>query len=404
MNRSKLLLAILLSLFFIASFNAVSGYSSNQPADALDWARIDAFLRIASRVKTDVWPGWEPDRTPILLYGPGEGEFLINHPAPPDGFKQVIPSPLPQHQVFYNPKNQSSGITATILSVAGIGAITIPKKSAYEQAVTDSMKRHLGKQDFDRRFPSGSYHEATRVYISMMAHEAFHTLQLSRRDERAAGWPPMQKYYNLSAENNALRRIESGLLYRAVTAQTEAERLARAAEFLNLRHYRRQRLSNGFVDLERWQEWVEGGATYVESRFASEASRLELRNVLGQDRDFSGFVNTKDSDPRLELLRSSDVQHCGNFYWTGLAIAYLLDRVEPSWKQNYFAPTRYLDDLLSEALAKSCQAQVIDSRSLLAAHQYEKVLAGERANLGKRRFEVDRLVGQLIEHRDPNRR
>jgi hypothetical protein len=43
----------------------------------------------------------------------------------------------------------------------------------------------------------------------------------------------------------------------------------------------------------------------------------------------------------------------GRFYYSGMAQAYLLDRLSPGWKQSAFQPGVYLDELLAAAIAQS---------------------------------------------------
>lgn len=73
------------------SIAAVSALLVTQSSSVLE---IDPLLLVQAaevwsvlgRDANSVWPGWDPRKTPILIYFPDKQEVLINHPKPPEGF------------------------------------------------------------------------------------------------------------------------------------------------------------------------------------------------------------------------------------------------------------------------------------------------------------------------------
>ena len=67
--------------------------------------------------------------------------------------------------------------------------------------------------------------------------------------------------------------------------------------------------------------------------------------------DYSGF-DTRWSREISQLTMMADDKGDGRFYYTGMAQAFLLDRLMPSWKLQSFEENIWLDDLLDTASGK----------------------------------------------------
>jgi hypothetical protein len=96
------------------------------------------------------------------------------------------------------------------------------------------------------------------------------------------------------------------------------------------------------LSFERDLEWLEGLAKYAEMRtyeLAEGASLAELKQLPFWQTDFrtlAGNLGSAENDQR--------------FYLSGMAMARLLDRLDPAWKEHALAEGVYLEELLQAAV------------------------------------------------------
>jgi hypothetical protein len=111
------------------------------------------------------------------------------------------------------------------------------------------------------------------------------------------------------------------------------------------------------VELERLREWEEGLAKYAElelSRRAEAEEGYQPVDGIQQDPDFKGYVGQEAfwaqqlTEASKTAARSGDTR----FYYSGNAIAVVLEGLMPDWKAQALPGGRYLDELLQEALGQ----------------------------------------------------
>ena len=110
------------------------------------------------------------------------------------------------------------------------------------------------------------------------------------------------------------------------------------------------------IDYENQREWVEGLARYVELeswRLANTVETYRFDDSMQSDPEFKqyrGFSNRWNRELD-QMKRMYDDEGDGRFYYSGMAQAYLLDRLSPDWKDRLFNdPTLNLEILLSQAV------------------------------------------------------
>ena len=129
-------------------------------------------------------------------------------------------------------------------------------------------------------------------------------------------------------------------------------------KFLENRESRRKmiQLSTDLIRYENQREWVEGMTLYAELetwRLAAKDSGYQPIPEMKKDRKFKEYntFETRWSRALDQITRMSEDEGDGRFYYSGMAQAYLLDRLDPSWKLTLAAdPTINLEDLLQQAL------------------------------------------------------
>jgi hypothetical protein len=161
-------------------------------------------------------------------------------------------------------------------------------------------------------------------WAATLTHEAFHVYQRTHHSDWTANEAELFTYPWDQETPQRLQRLETEAWRRAVTGE-EPGCWARSA--LNYRKLRFSLLPVGAAAYERGTELNEGLATYVEFQ--------------AEHRDSIPFP--------ARGFSSDDVRLRG--YAVGPAIARLLDRFEPTWRdQLERGPTRSLDEMLAAGL------------------------------------------------------
>ena len=155
---------------------------------------------------------------------------------------------------------------------------------------------------------------------------------------------------------------ELAALAAAVAAPTDAEAARLAGEFLDIRARRRAETGQtpAQIDFEQQREWLEGLARYAELAIWREASidpAYQPVAALGADPDFANYTGYEARWRReLEQMgRMAAQPDEGRFYYSGMAIGVLLDRLHPGWKARALEPGVTLEGLLGESLSQRAQ-------------------------------------------------
>lgn len=115
-------------------------------------------------------------------------------------------------------------------------------------------------------------------------------------------------------------------------------------------------LSADLIRYENQREWVEGMARYAELetwRLAGVDEQYQPLADMHTDRKFKEYqtFGNRWSRELDQISRMADDEGDGRFYYSGMAQAYLLDQLDPSWKITLAAdPMINLEDLLRQAL------------------------------------------------------
>ncbi len=253
---------------------------------------------LASIEDGSLWPGFSPKNTPLAIWD-GQETHLFRHPSPPKGCK---PENKKDKSSPQRCKGRLAGVVAN--SSAEIGGVTTAT------LVLDLAPDHSAAD-----------------WAAIAAHEAFHVFQRERHPTWVGNEAELFTYPFDHHDLLSLRRLETAMLARALSAVGD-ERRAWAATFVAVRDQRYASLPQGAIGYERGTELNEGLARYVEGKARGEKAK----------------VVADDYPAEAVRLRAYD---------TGWAIAALLDEVAPDWQKGLEAgDSRPLDRLLADALAK----------------------------------------------------
>ncbi len=259
---------------------------------ALDIER--AIRASAPRVS---WPGFNPMAIPLAIYD-GESTVLIRHPSPPAGFR---PASIDTAVMVMNGRH--AAVTANSSAVIG-GRMT---------ATIMVDGRHAAA--------------STAALAAVAVHEMFHVFQRERHKGWVGNEGDLLTYPVHDARRLAMRRLETDALRRAQGADAAEVAACWARAYLALRSARYAGLDTAFIRYERLTELNEGLANYVQAAAAEEPRAV---------------FPVAEFPPAAVRLR---------IYTTGPAIARLLDRFAPHWKEALEGnDAQSLDGMLREAL------------------------------------------------------
>jgi hypothetical protein len=338
----------------------------------LDKDRLAETMHLRATLGEAVWPGWSQADIPLILYNE-QYAFLVGYPNPPDGWLKV-----PSLEARGGPWEQVTD--DSFLSEPYYRTpITDPNKTPEsftvlvgDQWVATFMTREYSQINFYQNFrqelpPVISNLVPVRLvwsflmgktdsYIAGLEHESFHAFegqlavnQLNASEQMYS----IEASYPFDAMDDPWKQ-EMDVLLQAIQAPTDAESAGLARQFLELRASRRMFLNVPQINLERLREWEEGLAKYTEldiTRQAESESYIPFGSILN-DKDFKNYQGQQKfwasqlKEAASTQGRSGDTR----FYYSGNAIAVLLDRLVPGWKSQALPGGEYLDALLQEAV------------------------------------------------------
>ncbi len=381
--RVALVFPLALCLVFLAGSPASAQTATEKVekgrTDAPETLRVDPLLiaeanevwNLIGSPNNPIWPGWDASATPLLFYLPGEQDVLINHPHPPQGFRPYDgPVQFSGWRIFVKDGPTLIGIDGqnTDKDVDGVRTLVVADTlSNLRQQVFGLVADPRPMQD---KFQTFKYSDlATDPYfqLSLVVHEAFHVYQHKMAPDKGADEWLLLYYPVLSVGNNVGFALEGSALADALRAADAAEFRRAALRWLALRKDRRSSLPPKAVAYEDGVEFTEGLAVYTEYRLFQVLEGRRPGAAMSWAQGFAGYANL--AHQREELI-DKVVQHMSGainvnndpygtaplrmrLYYSGMAMAVLLDRLLPGWQRRIFAPDASLTSLLEEALKPS---------------------------------------------------
>jgi hypothetical protein len=213
----------------------------------------------------------------------------------------------------------------------------------------------------EQLFPYRVLLQPSETQMGGLLHEIFHVYQYrnapARMDKAESIHGLGNQYITFAELFQSEWKRESGHLADALKAETQDERIESVRLFLAVRDARRKdySLSSDLVDYERWLEWEEGTAKYIEVAILNRADETTGYRALPEmknDGDFKQYqkIGQRWSQELLQL-RYQTTSGESQLYMTGMAQAFLLDDLMPEWKDTYWDDGVFLEDLLREAIA-----------------------------------------------------
>jgi hypothetical protein len=197
----------------------------------------------------------------------------------------------------------------------------------------------------------------------LIAHESFHAYQGMRVPQKLADSENTSRDYEQQYpwDDTSLQanwQTELDLLTEALRSTDENQSAELALQFLEIRADRRAsaQLNENLIAYEQQREWLEGLARYAELeiwRLAGDSSYTPVPET-SEDPEFNAYrdYSRRWTNELNQISRMSTDEGDGRFYYTGMAQAFLLDRLMPEWKERAFEEDVWLEDLLRSAVGE----------------------------------------------------
>ncbi len=326
-------------LAFLAAQIAASSRSEPlqeaAPCDAFtltpdDKAEISEALRLQKSLGDQVWPGFAQAEIPVVLYN-NHYEFLA-------GTRKVSPTWMPvTNDQFDEKKYYRRNATKAQSFAVKVDARWVASVTAFD------CMNHESPMKVTRDF-----------HIVAILHEMFHAYQATqsaKRFSKALGTYSVETRYPAKNPEFAAGWDREGTLLAGAMKATDGTAVRDLTrEFLKARTVRRAqaRLNSDLLAYERELEWLEGLGQYAEIRFYE---------LAASHRDEPAYSKYRPGLPywqsHLFLLERQVSRQSGDlrFYFSGMAQARLLDRLDPDWKKTALRRGVYLENLLRASLA-----------------------------------------------------
>jgi hypothetical protein len=323
---------------------------------AVDKARLAEALHLKSALGNQIWPGWTNTQPPIIIWNHAY-EFLIGYPVQPPADWESVPGDTFSGQPYYrrpavNPQNFA-------VPVGKLWAASMATKTNTDAFLIGTF-RDMFPTPLKQLFPYRLLIQPSETQIGGLLHEDFHVYELQSAPQRLNEAEDAHSYgdqYEASAESFAAEfKQESVLLAQALTAHSDPEAADLVRQFLQARDARRQtyHLDPTLVAYERWLEWEEGMAKYVEVASLRQAYQTAGYSPLPEMEDDPYFKSYQKFNSRwsqeLIQLRNLSGSPKTKFYMIGMAESFLLDRLMPVWKSKVMQEGVFLEDLLRQAV------------------------------------------------------
>lgn len=323
---------------------------------ALDRARLEEALQLKATLGDRVWPGWGSLEMAYIAWNQ-DYEFLLNFPGqPPDGWEPV-PGETVSGQPYF--RRRADDPQNFAVPVGDAWAASLASKSEMDAFLIENFQETF-PPPIRQVFPYRLLIQPSETHIGGLLHESFHVFQIQNAplqlDEAEAAHRLGDEYDSAAEAFRSEWKQESALLADALGAESDQETREFVREFLQTRGQRRTdyKLPTQLLDYERWLEWEEGVAKYVEVAILREAFQTPLYQPvqgLQSDPDFKRYQTFEQRwSQELTQLRLQSTSGESQFYQTGMAQAFLLDRLLPAWKLRIMEPGVFLEDLLREAV------------------------------------------------------
>jgi hypothetical protein len=282
---------------------------------------MQEFYRLASTIQDGIWPGWSAVPAPLMLVTT-DTEFLTHHPAPPQGLQKVA------DDLYARLRQFPTNFQATFPAFGPPSVIVIGEPAATQSKTSTPWLCTVMHEHF---------HQLQNAQPGYLA--AVNALGLSRGDTTGMWMLNYPFPYEKPEVAQAFGQLRD-LLLRTLAEKDDArfEKLAR--EYFDQRRNVFAMLSPDDRKYFSFQLWQEGIARYTEVKSAEAGASYTPTAKFAALPDYEPFPNyaARAKQKTLDELKQADITAWKRtvVYSFGAAEGFLLDRVHPKWKEDYF--------------------------------------------------------------------
>jgi hypothetical protein len=371
MKKSYFSLSAVVLLILFITGTTFSQKATELKIDPLLLVSLNECRNITRGLGKEIYPGWDFEKTPILLYRPKVQELLINFPHLPKGFSEYEGfNPLKDVTIYV--RNDTTFLDMddqnTTIEIEGISVLVVADPFSRMRNQIRGILLSRSKEFTIQWLEDWNFIQSPYDELLLILHEAFHVYQNRMAPEKNANEMIVSQYPLLDPVNNALYVLEGEILRDALISNDPRAKLEKIKEFVAVRSFRHSRLDSSWVEYENLNEYAEGTARYVEYKFMTSGDKLEPTREMYYHHGFNGYqsVLLRQFKDRLEdmvrIVSVSDDRFGNKFssgplrfklYELGACEALLLDELVPVWKEKIFTEGVYLGDMLEQSVALS---------------------------------------------------
>lgn len=324
--------------------------------NAIDKARLSEAIQLKKTLGDLVWQGWGSSDHPMIIWNRSY-EFLFQESGEtPSGWSQISGEDINGKPYYRRAANDPQNFA---VRVDGVWTASMATKQTTDVFLIQTFRDSF-PSPIKQIFPYKLLMQPSETQIGGLLHETFHVYQYHiapQRMETAESIHRLGENYEKTSEAFSMDlRIESKILADALKARTREEKIELVRQFLAARDLRRNdaKLGGDLIDYEKWLEWEEGTAKYIELailRQANQSQEYQPIPELNGDHDFNQYLKFDQRwSQEMFQLRYQTSSGETQFYMTGMAQAFLLDDLMPDWKAKYWRDGIFLEDLLRLAV------------------------------------------------------
>lgn len=342
------LLFFIIAALFVYNLILSAKYKSPYEAPVLseeENAEMVFIYQLKEEEGENIWPGFSDENISLIFFN-DKYEFLYNKTVSSPDWTKIIPEGNKDLSVYRREAKSPQAFAVELEDewVASIGTRNHMNRDLFLgiRKEVPAILSHI--------FPFFIFKLSPGIHISGTIHEMFHALEAKTNEK---------KFQNAEATHAALDdypyndstfienwNVEGQMLAKALNAQNNQQFHAYVDSFLLTRELRRAEtnLEEKHIQAERGLEWLEGMAKYVEYRSYILATENDPEEFKFKAKNAYWKMERKD---RLRRMG----KHSGDnrFYHSGAAMAFILDKLNPDWKQKIMKDEIYLEDLVREA-------------------------------------------------------
>lgn len=306
----------------------LSRMGSAQQVPAVEAVRVREFYRLANQIQDKIWSKWSQTPAPLLLVT-NDGEFLTHLAPPPKDFKRV------NDEFYWRPRTFSTHLLATFPAFGPPSVIVIGR-------------------------PEDTAAKSSTLWLITVMHEHFHQLQdaqpgayenvmklgLSRGDQTGM-WMLNYAFPYAKPEIGAGFAHLRDLLLSALSENDETKFGEEAQKYVAARKQFFAQLTDDDHKYLDFQLWKEGIARYTQVKSAEAAATYKPSPEYASLADYESFDHyaAHARQDTLDELRRADISSLRRevVYSWGAAEGFLLDRLKPNWRDEYFERPFSLD-------------------------------------------------------------